>query len=256
MLHVAIALGAALAANDPAAGTPVGPESDAEHAAPVVLRVGGDLNATVEKRGENYYAGSAAITTPLPVGYPPPTPPGAIDIKSYPAVRRAQVTRDGDTWWGMDGAFWPLFRHIQRHDIEMTSPVEMDYQGLSSTSKEKPEEWTMSFLYRTAELGPTGKDRSVEVVDMPPITVVALAYQGNYGVPLVKVHLRTLELWLESQNEWERAGEPRSFFYNGPEAREKNRWAEVQIPIKKIEPAIDPASAPSSSDAPGEPTSR
>src|SRR5690606_29870082 len=46
-------------------------------------RVGGDLEVSVEQRGFSYLAGNASITTPLPEGYPAPTPPGAIDIKQY-----------------------------------------------------------------------------------------------------------------------------------------------------------------------------
>lgn len=217
--------------------------------APAVERVGGDLVVQTETRDGQYFAGTASITTPLPQGYPPPTPPGAIEIKHYPAVRRAQVERDGDSWWGMNGAFWPLFRHISRRDIAMTSPVEMNYRGLETDKKGNPDSWTMSFLYRTPSLGPTGKDRSVEVVDVPPVTVVSIGYQGSYGVEMVRSKLREIELWLETQTQWTLAGEPRALFYNGPEKRERESWAEVQLPIMPVaKPQSVPENAPPADD--------
>lgn len=242
MLLPLVALVTAMTAADP--NTPAEPCSQATQPAPEpeVNRVGGDLLIQAERRGGVYACGTALITTPLPQGYPPPTPPGAIEIKHYPPVRRAQVERDGDSWWGMNGAFWPLFRHISRREIAMTSPVEMNYQGLVTDKKGNPDSWTMSFLYRTPDLGPVGPDRSVEVVDVPALTVVSVGYQGSYSVENVRTHLKTIEVWLDAQAGWLRDGEPRALFYNGPEKREREQWAEVQLPIK---PAPGPApSAP------------
>jgi hypothetical protein len=206
---------------------------------PKVERVGGNMEIQAERRGENFYCGTAKITTPLPEGYPPPTPPGAIEIKDYPLVRRAQVTSTGSVNWGMNGAFWPLFRHIQRRDIEMTSPVEMDYKGLEPDAESRPESWTMSFLYRRVDQGPTGPDgKRVEVADLQPMTVASIGYQGEYSLSWVTEHLKKLTLWLE-QNEatWERIGEPRAMFYNGPEVSGKRKWAEVQVPVRRRENA-------------------
>ena len=121
------------------------------------VRVGGDRDA-VAKRKENggkvvfVAAGVNEIDTALPEGYPAPTPPGAIDVKSYPVVRRAvvegEIRPNGDA--GGEG-FWPLFRHIQRRDIAMTSPVEMEYKESTPEKAEGDEakgaeHWTMAFL--------------------------------------------------------------------------------------------------------------
>lgn len=237
------------------AGTTGTPEASVEEP-PTVLRVGGDLKAAVTRNGDWFVCGSGTITTPLPAGYPPPTPPGAIEIKHYPEVRRAQVTRPGNSFWGMNGAFWPLFQHIQRREIAMTSPVEMNYRGLTTSDGGKPESWTMSFLYRHPELGPVGRDRTVQVVDTPALTVVAIAYQGDYGVPMVRRHLQSLEGWLASQDQWEPCGEPRALFYNGPEAKKKDQWAEVQLPVRLVasRPESPPVETPSTaSESPESP---
>lgn len=199
----------------------------------------------VERTEDGFRCGSARITTPLPEGYPDPTAPGVIEIKRYPLVRRAEVTGKAGVNSGMNGAFWPLFRHIQRRDIEMTSPVEMDYKGLTSDASGQPEEWTMSFLYRTPDLGPLGEDPSskrwtVRVNDLEPMTVASIGFQGPYRVEVVKVNLARLEAWLAAQPEWERDGEPRALFYNGPEQWESRKWGEVQVPVKRAASATDP----------------
>ena len=68
--------------------------AEAVHSGKVIERLQGDTE--VEARGQDngttfYFSGIYRVTTPLPVGYPPPTPPGVIEVKSYPEVRRADV---------------------------------------------------------------------------------------------------------------------------------------------------------------------
>lgn len=220
---------------------------------PPLQRVGGDKDAKAEKRGENYYAGACMITTPLPVGYPDPTPPGAIDLKVYPSVRRAGVSGTTMPDYGMYQGFFPLFNHIKKREIAMTSPVEMDYRMLKadgtqtkdherSSDAYKPTEsdagdkeaaWTMSFLYRTPELGATGEDGRVEIRDAEPLVVVAIGMKGSYMLARVKIGVAKLSAWLESQEEWEAAGPVRALYYNGPEVSRADQWSEVQLPVKR-----------------------
>lgn len=196
------------------------------------IRVGGDLEAKVEKRGEDYLFGKAQrITTPLPVGYPAPTPPGAIEIKHYPSVRRAEYDVSGVGRSSMNGGFWPLFFHIQRRDIEMTSPVEMDLRGVKVDKRPSANEGTMSFLYRTKDLGALGEDGKVRIVDAPELTVVSIGVKGPYGIENLKSQFAALELWLAEHPEWMQAGDPRTLSYNGPEVRDAEKWAELQFPI-------------------------
>jgi hypothetical protein len=183
-----------------------------------------------------FRSGDCRITTPLPEGYPPPTPPGAIELKRYPVVRRAGISGSMTPDWGMNFAFFPLFNHIKRREIAMTSPVEMNYEGLGEPGATRPTGWTMSFLYRTPELGPGGvdsKDERILVEDIPPVTVVAIGLRGPYKLDRVKASLANLRDWLTSQSEWEAAGEPRALFYNGPEASARDKWSEVQLPVRR-----------------------
>lgn len=204
-------------------------------------RVGGDLFTTVERRGESFLWNQCSITTPLPQGYPDPTPPGAIELKKYPAVRRAEVSGSRNSDIGMNGAFWPLFQHIKKRDIAMTSPVEMDYRSMPVGGKvfaaeadgQPDSQWTMSFLYRTADLGPQGQDGVVVVTDAQPVTVLAKGLKGGYSERMIQQEIDALAAWIDAQTEWEVAGPPRAFYYNGPEVRARDRWAEAQIPVRR-----------------------
>lgn len=232
-------------------------------AAGQLVRLGGG-DATVTTRGEGESTtfsadGVMTIDTPLPVGYPAPTPPGAIDLKRYPSVRRAEVSGDvkGLSSGGSEG-FWPLFRHIQRRDIAMTSPVEMEYHKVSAAnaSAEPPqnagtqdggkqdankktdkETWTMAFLYRRAEQGDAGKDTSdqrVTVTDTPETLVISIGMKGDYSRALVEEGKKQLDAWLATQTRFEKAGEARALYYHGPSLRPWRKWAEVQYPVREV----------------------
>jgi len=197
------------------------------------LRVGGDMDAAVTGTDGDFRSGRVRIDTPLPVGYPAPTPPNAIELKSYPAVRRAEFSGKGSPDRGMNGAFWPLFNHIKRHDIAMTSPVEMDFVALGEGEQGAPSAWTMSFLYREASLNTTGTEGDVVVRDAAPVTVLAIGLRGDYGQKLVRDGRAQLEEWLKAHPAWERAGEFRALYYNGPQLNFWDKWAEVQVPVRR-----------------------
>jgi len=200
-----------------------------------VVRILGDAPAPVLE-GENWFAGKCEIEAPLPQGYPPPTPPECIEIKTYPVVRRAEFAGNGPTSIGMGNGFWPLFNHIKDRDIAMTSPVEMDYRGMTADNGQLTAEqgsWTMSFLYRQREQGPEGQaERGVRVQDNPETTVISIGMMGGYGMNRVNQGLEKLRDVLAKQDRWVAAGDPRSLSYNGPQIGFKRRWSEVQIPVK------------------------
>jgi len=200
------------------------------------IRVDGNREAVAtwnENKGE-WRSGASDIDTALPVGYPPPTPPGSIDIKTYPAVRRAEIADAGNS------GFMPLFRHIQRNNIAMTSPVEMDYETSGTTTLRTS---SMSFLYRTSDLHETGadpKDARITIRDADPITVVSMGGRGSYDRSRVQKDVAKLRTWLAENPTWEEAGEPRALLYNGPSLAPWNKWLEVQIPVR---PRVEAAKA-------------
>ena len=229
----------------------------------LVRLAGGDT--AVNKRGEGESTtfsadGVLTIDTPLPVGYPDPTPPGAIDLKLYPSVRRAEVSGEVKSLssGGNDG-FWPLFRHIQRRDIAMTSPVEMEYRTVGATNaavteqnqnaepqnapkqdaikKSDKETWTMAFLYRRAEQGDAGKDaadKRVTVTDTPEMLVISIGMKGDYSRSLIEEGKKQLDAWLATQTRFEKTGEARALYYHGPSMRPWRKWAEVQYPVREV----------------------
>jgi hypothetical protein len=204
------------------------------------IRLVGDANVQPKLQGATYRLAEAGmgVETPLPEGYPAPTPPGMIELKTYPAVRRAEFSGKGASDMGMVKSFFPLFNHIKKRDIAMTSPVEMAYrrEGDGKPLVELPVAdgaWTVSFLYRKADMGQAGNDGQVKVIDSPAIVVVSIGMKGGYGSGVVQEGLEALQRWFERQNTWEPAGDPRSLMYNGPGAPFGRPWSEVQVPVRR-----------------------
>ncbi len=188
-------------------------------------------------------SGTAAIPTPLPVGYPAPTPPETIELKRYPLVRRAEVgSTNGKADSGRMVAFFPLFNHIKRRDIEMTAPVEMEAKaydaaaGVAGGEGEGDEAWAMSFLYREVEQGATGpdeQDKRVRVVDTPEVVVASRGFQGNYSDARIERELTALAEWIAQDGRMEPAGRARVLMYNGgPGDDPRKYWSEVQLPVR------------------------
>ncbi|MGD1917037.1 MAG: heme-binding protein [Phycisphaerales bacterium] len=219
------------------------------------------------ERGEYFVAGPMRTTAALPKGYPRPTPAGAMEVKHYPSVRRAEITVEASPRWGMNMAFFPLFRHIKDREIAMTAPVEADLpmmarnaatqleDGDASDIESRTGEMTVSFLYRTSELGPTGDaEENVRVIDTKPVTVVALGIRGTMNNDRIEREIEKLYGWIADQGDtnagpdgeqasgrWSADGDPRILGYNGPDVPRRDQWWEVQLPITWTQLADDSA---------------
>lgn len=200
-----------------------------------VLRVGGDLEARAAperatKDGEEFVVWRhdlCAIDTPLPEGYPAPTPPDAIELKLYPLVRRAEALEPDSAL----AAFYPLLRHIQTRQIAMTSPVEMDYAPRADGTLETE---SMSFLYRRVEQGPAGAtDSNVVVRDRAATVVLSIGVRGPLGTEALARARERLRAVLAEHPEWNETGTLRTFEYNSPFVPLGDRWAEVQLPVRR-----------------------
>ena len=158
----------------------------------------------------------------MPKGFPPYTPVGQIEIKQYPAYRKASASGPAE--------FWTLFQHIKQNNVTMTAPVEMDY-GDPRAPKNK--ERSMSFLYERLDQGSRGKQGSVEVSDVPAMTVVSIGCRGSRTTSAIAEARDKLVTWLdEKKTDYVAAGPMRIMGYNSPFVPRDRNFFEVQIPVK------------------------
>ncbi len=157
----------------------------------------------------------------LPVGFPPCTPVGEVEVKLYPGYRAA-VTRDSGT------AFWRLFLHIKKNNVAMTAPVEMTLED----NTQRP--LLMAFLYERPDQGNPGEDGAVEVRDLPGGWFVSTGMRGPRSNQALQLARQRVQDWLAHHgNGWEVAGPPRLLGYNSPFIpRDKYYW-EYQIPVRE-----------------------
>ena len=158
----------------------------------------------------------------MPNGFPGYTPVGQIEVKQYPAYRKASASGVAE--------FWTLFQHIKQNNVTMTAPVEMDY---GEPRAEKSKERSMSFLYERPEQGATGRQGSVQVIDVPAMTVVSIGCRGGRTGATVAEARDKLVKWLdEKKQEYVASGPMRVMGYNSPFVPRDKNFFEVQIPIK------------------------
>jgi len=161
------------------------------------------------------------VEAELPEGFPAYTPVGEIEVKDYPAYRKA--VSSGST------AFWSLFSHIKLNSIPMTAPVEMTYASQQS----KPlQQQSMAFLYGQPTLGSTGEQGAVEVVDVPVMKVVSIGVRGSRTDEKVEDARERLVSWLDADGNYTPAGSLRVMGYNSPFVPKDRQFYEVQIPVK------------------------
>ena len=165
------------------------------------------------------------VEAEMPAGFPETTPVQDVRIKNYPAYRKAEADPDSR------GAFWKLFVHIKRNRIAMTAPVEMRY-----AEEERPRETGMAFLYGKPEMGQTGRQGSVAVVDVPPMVVVSTGVRGPRTPESVSAARDRLTAWLEAnQGRYAADGPMRVMAYNSPFVPQNRNYFEVEIPVRPVE---------------------
>ncbi len=183
---------------------------------------------------------------PMPKGFPEPTKPDTIEIKKYPSYRSARATEDAVSQRSGNMLFFALFRHIQDRGVEMTSPVINTYLNPELAVDPKATgEMSMEFLYERLDQGEAGQGvGKVQVVDNPPVTVVALGVQGRMSSEIMIDGVKELRAWLnDHKDEWVEAGAPRQLGYHGPMTPMDRRLWEVQLPVRPVseEGSADPA---------------
>ena len=139
---------------------------------------------------------------------------GGIEIRDYPALTVAEVTRTGSRDQAVRAGFGPLARYIFASErtgdkIAMTAPVTQTESGGS---------WTIQFImpssYRLDQLPkPSGAD--VRLRELPPSRRAAIRFSGWWSDALFQTQNAALLRWLQ-QKGLETEGEPTFAYYNDP----------------------------------------
>ncbi len=189
---------------------------------------------------EGTKARAADSDAPMAEGWPRGTDPGMIEVKQYPAYRSA-VARGKEGRLNSDNfLFFPLFNHISKSEIAMTTPVVMNYAPEVVKNPGERGAISMEFVYRSPTLGQTGPGvGGVKVEDHPASAYVCLGVQGELDPERMRRGVEVLNGWLaQHKAEWVEDGPARRIGYHGPMTPAKERLWEVQIPVK---PAPKPA---------------
>lgn len=189
---------------------------------------------------------AADSDSPLAKDWPDATKPGLIEVKQYPGYRSA-VAKAKDVSMGADNIlFFSLFNHISRSDIEMTTPVVNTYTPTMIETPNSKGEVSMEFVYRTPDMGKTGRGvGAVEVVDHPSQLYICLGFQGVMNNDRMREGTAQLKTWLEEhKTEYVLDGSPRRLGYHGPMTPTRERRWEVQLPVKRTSGAEAATSKP------------
>lgn len=139
---------------------------------------------------------------------------GDIEIRDYPAVVVAEVTRTGSRDQAVRSGFGPLARYIFAKErdgekIAMTAPV---------TQKDQGGTWTIQFImpssYNLQRL-PRPADADVKLRELPPARRVAIRFSGWWSDELFKAKDAELRAWLASKG-LAPSGTPTFAYYNDP----------------------------------------
>ncbi len=179
----------------------------------------GTMKHSTSPAAEPVYISESA----LPKGWPAPGPFNQVARKEYPAYRAAFTPNDSP-----NGGFWTLFKHIQRNNIPMTSPVEMKMTDNPKTGMIMEQ---MGFLYQSPEVGKTGADgESVTVRDVPALNVLGYTWQGpRDDAQIAKARAAIDAVLVEKKLQ---ATGYRIFGYNGPSVSRKKQTHELQAVLK------------------------
>lgn len=161
-----------------------------------------------------------------PPGWPAFTPIGEVELKQYPKYRMAVIDRDSGL--PEQAFFFQLFSHIQRNDVKMTAPVEMEVKNINRGMPMQ----SMAFLYETADQGTLGEDGRVKVIEVSPWLGVGIGMRGNPRADKVLEATKRLDAFLESKPMLERAGNVRVMGYNDPSVPDEREYFEVIVPVK------------------------
>lgn len=163
------------------------------------------------------------------------------EIRDYPAMLAAEVTRTGARDAAARAGFRALFRYISGRDrageaIAMTSPVTQTPEPIAMTAPVTQSggdgTWTVRFImpsrYTRETLPAPGGD--VRIVDIPARRVAALRFSGSWDTADIAAREAELRAWMAAQGL--SADGPATYaFYDDPFTPGFLRRNEVLIPL-------------------------
>jgi hypothetical protein len=164
------------------------------------------------------------LEAPLPLGFPAPARVAAVALRRLPALRAARVPSAGG-----GSAFGRLFQHISSRGIPMTAPVLASLApGAAAAALD------MAFLYPSPATGAPGGGGGggVEVVDLPPATVLSVGVRGEASEGARRVARAAVEGELAARG-LRAAGAWQALSYNSPMLGEALRYWELQVPVEE-----------------------
>ncbi|MEM6500189.1 MAG: heme-binding protein, partial [Pseudomonadota bacterium] len=176
--------------------------------------------------GAAYVWSTSSVETPT---YTVQVTNGDIELRNYPAMTLAQVTRSGSRRSAVQAGFSPLARYIFAKDrtgekIAMTAPV---------VQSQLNDEWTVSFILPaaiTADSAPTPAS-DVQVVSQPERLVAAIRFSGSWSDARFQNASQRLLAWVEEQG-FGIDGAVEYGYYNDPFTPAFLRRNEVLVPVR------------------------
>ena len=174
-----------------------------------------------------YFALFLALAAPavLVRGYEevqPKTPVGKIVVLDLPP-RTALETTSGEPYFSSsDGMFRRLFGYIQKNNIKMTTPVEVDINP-----------GKMRFFVGSKDTQRKGVgDQNVNVTNLKARKVLSIGVRGGYTEGNFITNKKKLLKWLRNNSDYKAAGKAYAVYWNGPFMPGFLKRSEIHIPIR------------------------
>jgi hypothetical protein len=150
------------------------------------------------------------------------TPVGGIRVLELPKRIALEAKSPQGYFSENNGLFRTLFGYISKHDLSMTTPVEAEikpgkmrfFVGEKDAAKKRP------------------KTAKVEVINLDPITVVAIGIRGSYSSENFQKHEKLLLEWIDDNPNYETSGTAYAVYWDGPFIPWLLKRSEVHLPIR------------------------
>ncbi|MDA7822649.1 heme-binding protein [Opitutales bacterium] len=150
------------------------------------------------------------------------TPVGEIKVLELPKRIALEAKSPQGYFSENNGLFRTLFGYISKHDLSMTTPVEAEIEpgkmrffvGEKDAAKKRPN---------------TG---NVVVINLDPITVVAIGIRGSYNSENFQKNEKLLLEWIDENPDYETSGTAYAVYWDGPFIPWLLKRSEVHLPIR------------------------